>query len=728
MNRILSALSAAVLGTASAAQGGSVLYVDDDAPFGGDGTSWATALRDLQAALDAASEPGSGISEIRVAQGVYFPSSCTDPADPRSATFSLLDGIALRGGYAGFGAPDPDTRDIVLFETILSGSTGAADSPTGCCVVHDQPGCDDVGCALAVCEIVPSCCDPFGSWHADCVLAAAGFCGCEPQAIDSYHVVTAPGLGPTAILEGFVVTGGNAVAVEDGVEPSGAGLYIVGGSPTVASCTFRGNEADGRGGGLIALAASPIVMDCTFTDNNASEGVGMATEGGSPLVIGCVFLETALHGCGALWNSNANPVVRDCLFLGNRGTALHNEASPSVVSGCVFSENSFDGAIALFDGSDAEVSGCVFVGNENSRGPALHAYQSVATVNDCRFEGNSAYDNGGAVYIDAESALFERCDFVANQAVGNFPGSDGGAIYFVSGISIDLIDCSFVANSAGHSIGYDSRGGALYVLGLSTACTVTGCRFVGNLSVERGGAVYAFAEAEVADCEFLDNESLAGAGGLYAAASLVLERCRFSGNRAPWGGGLAVTDESLITRCVFEENQAAYGGGGMSVFLNGRATVINSLFIANSASDEPTAANGGALACWPQDARATVINSTFVANYAEGFGGGIYVGRWRDPDKWLGNAHLEVANCILWANSDAVGGEGAQIYVDRRSKGYSAALNYSVVQGLTGNLGGMGNIGDNPEFIDLKAGDFRLSSGSPCIDAGDNTAISVRGL
>ena len=98
---------------AASVHAGSVLYVDDDASPDGDGRSWDTAYRFLQDALVTASS--GSIAEIHVAQGIYNPDS--DDANPdgtgnREATFQLLNGITLMGGYAGIGANDPDERDI----------------------------------------------------------------------------------------------------------------------------------------------------------------------------------------------------------------------------------------------------------------------------------------------------------------------------------------------------------------------------------------------------------------------------------------------------------------------------------------------------------------------------------------------------------------------------------------------------------------------------------------
>ena len=133
-----------------------IIYVDDDASADGDGVSWVTALTDLQQALSGAA---SG-DEIRVAEGVYKPNG---PNDNREASFQLIDGLALKGGYAGSGQVNPDDRNINLYETILSGDLNGDDEP--------------------------------------------GFIN---NYENSYHVVTSDRVGPTAVLDGFTITGGMA--------------------------------------------------------------------------------------------------------------------------------------------------------------------------------------------------------------------------------------------------------------------------------------------------------------------------------------------------------------------------------------------------------------------------------------------------------------------------------------------------------------------------------------
>ena len=164
-------------------------HVDADAPGSvHDGRSWGTAMLTLQAALAAA---GSG-DQILVAEGTYKPDQGpTFTAANRQASFLLKEGLTIRGGFAGYGQPNPDERDFAKHETILSGDLKS----------------DDQG-SLNLSD-------------------------------NSYHVVIGPADGLPATLDGVTVTGGNA----DGPYPHhyGGGLYNPDGKLQAINCTFRDN-------------------------------------------------------------------------------------------------------------------------------------------------------------------------------------------------------------------------------------------------------------------------------------------------------------------------------------------------------------------------------------------------------------------------------------------------------------------------------------------------------
>ena len=72
------------------------IYVDRDAPGPThDGLSWTSAYTTVQDGLDAAIAG----NEIWVAEGVYTPTNTTG----QDATFQLVNGVALYGGFGGYG-------------------------------------------------------------------------------------------------------------------------------------------------------------------------------------------------------------------------------------------------------------------------------------------------------------------------------------------------------------------------------------------------------------------------------------------------------------------------------------------------------------------------------------------------------------------------------------------------------------------------------------------------
>jgi hypothetical protein len=82
-----------------------IIYVDADANGADDGSSWADAYNYLQNAL-ADANSNVDVNEIWVAQGIYTPDS--NSADPngsgdREATFQLISGVALYGGFSSGG-------------------------------------------------------------------------------------------------------------------------------------------------------------------------------------------------------------------------------------------------------------------------------------------------------------------------------------------------------------------------------------------------------------------------------------------------------------------------------------------------------------------------------------------------------------------------------------------------------------------------------------------------
>ncbi len=452
--KIRSVIVAFVLITAAPTFAGQIIYVDDAAAGANDGSSWADAYDYLQDALAAA---WSG-DEIRVAQGIYKPDQGAGiTTGDQTATFQLKNGVTLKGGYAGFGEPDPNARDIELYETILSG---------------DLDG-NDVGVT-----------DPQDLLD-------------EPtRAENSYHVVTGSGTDATAVLDGFTITGGNAN--EPGY-PSyhrkGGGMFNENGSPKVTNCTFRDNSARYYGGGMYNGEdnSNPVVTNCTFVSNSASSGGAVCNSWKSkPTLTNCVFIvNTANYGGGGMSNSYSSPILTNCTFTANSankgnggGVLVHcTGSSRPILTNCLFSSNSASkgGAISCtgtgplpFSGMPPSpwrgpiITNCTISGNSASAGAGIYNSYSVPILSNCTLSGNSASESGGGIHNT----------FHANIMVTN---------------------CTFSGNSAK----YDGGGMA----NSSSNPTLTNCIFTGN-SADSGGSMYNdWSSPTLANCTFAQNSA-----------------------------------------------------------------------------------------------------------------------------------------------------------------------------------------------------------------------------
>jgi hypothetical protein len=114
-----------------------------------------------------------------------------------------------------------------------------------------------------------------------------------------------------------------------------------------------------------------------------------------------------------------------------------------------------------------------------------------------------------------------------------------------------------------------------------------------------------------------------------------------------------------------------------------------------------------------------LTNCTIVGNTVNGHGSGINNGG--------DMCNMKLTNCIIWGNihnEDDL--EAAQI------RGGGMSVNHCCIQGWSGKLGGFGNIGADPMFIDPNGPDgiigteddnLYLSPYSPCLNVGDNTSL-----
>ncbi|MCH7685659.1 MAG: hypothetical protein IH899_03085 [Planctomycetes bacterium] len=545
---------------------------------------------------------------------------------------------------------------------------------------------------------------------------------------------------PDTVFDGFTITGGNAngsfldafgggmlnidssptvtdCTFSGNMAKRGGGMYNTdGSSPTVTDCTFSGNTATDWGGAMFNFRSGSTVSHCTFSENNAQDGGGMYNYESSPAVTGCMFSGNTARQGGGMYNLDHSPTVTDCTFSENEaavdGGGMYNTGGGgATVINCTFIANTagyLGGGMFNIYGGNPTVTNCTFSGNRAASGGGMHNFGGFGTnptVTNCMFNGNEAASDGGGMFSFNSSPTVANCTFSGNQA------RDGGGMYNIVS-SPTVTNCTFSENEAA------SEGGAVY--NSDSSPTIGNCAFIDNVAVF-GGAMANRGDSSplISHCRFQENFAHRFAGAMFNffqnGALVHVVDSEFLDNHAELNGGAVTNDRNmpLFNRCIFRGNSSGGNAGAVANFDVLEALFMNCVFNSN-------VAGGSGSAIENSDSDPLIVNCTFTGNRAGNDGAvwNIFESR---PALW---------NCILWNNSDRSGMIEASQITDALDG--NAAINHSCVQGLTGSLGGEGNIGTDPRFVsrlgkDGLAGteddDLRLLAGSPAIDAGDHEFV-----
>lgn len=332
-----------------------VVLVDASAPTGGDGHSWATAMRSVQAGVDAATAGQS----VYVAAGEY-------KADADGApVLTLTNGARVYGGFLGTETALAD-RPSPLAETILSG---------------DRDGSD--GCSVG----------------------------------DSVHVVVS---GSGSLLDGFTVERGCGGPTGAAYENSGAGIYHLLGSVTLANVVVRKNKIASSvqtnlGAGLYAAPGTTLsITNAVFSENEAAQS---ATSGGG----------IALRGAtGTL----SRLVLERNLAVDHYGGGLYCAESGTVsVTDSTFAFNAAgeEGGAAYVFPCAGSYSNLAFIANDGATSVQLFSAAQPSPIDRLAIVAN----HGGA---------FFGSNVVGQPLVSNLSvhGNTGGMLHLINAVARDI--------------------------------------------------------------------------------------------------------------------------------------------------------------------------------------------------------------------------------------------------------------------------------------------------
>ena len=702
-----------------------------------DGSSWSSAKRTVQAAINAAAVMGG---EVWVKAGTY------------NERIGLQAYVHLYGGFGGT-ETDRQQRDWRANAAILDGRFEGS-------------------------------------------VVTANQCGVLLSTIDGLIIRN----GKAADGGGICCTGSSPTISHNSIigsiaSSSGGGIYCYSSAPLVINNTIMGNSAS-SGGGISCSRSNPTITNCTIAENSAGSGGGIYCTWSSPTVTNTIV---AFNSSGIYTETTSLRPRSSCVY-GNLRYNYAGMTDPKGKEGNICADPRFasitygnlhiqpdspcgdagdDTAILAnrldIDGQARIQGSHVDIGADESDGTVWPA-EAAAIV---RVSPDGADSNDGSSWplakrtvqagIDAASTAGgevwvragtypERITLLPGTHVyGGFAGTEaarterdwsahptildgqqaGSVVTIEAGFQISTIDGFTIRN------GSAANGGGISCI--SSSPSIANNTITGNSASSNGGGIYCFTSyATIANNTIAGNvaagtEIYNGGGGIYCSSSSpTITRNRITTNTATGngtcngGGGIYCENDSpTIANNVIMGNTALSGGGlychesistivnnnimannagtGAGIYCTYSSSIIaNNNISANAATGNDTSIGGG-IHC--VRASPKITNNTITANSAR-VGGGICTQACSPP----------ISNTIVAFNSSGLHAEWGT--ADLRSNCVYGNLegNYS---GLPDPTGTKGNISADPRFAGSDWGNLHIQPESPCRDAGDSTVVQA---
>ena len=312
------------------------------------------------------------------------------------------------------------------------------------------------------------------------------------------------------------------------------------------------------------------------------------------------------------------------------------------------------------------------------------------TTGDSSYIDSTVIDgNGEGTVIDLLMVVALRRD-QGPVIVSGFTITNGSTENEGGGIS--LFNMNATVSHCVISDNYARNGGGVYLnYGRLEDCIITG-----NEADEDGGGILWWNWSEdvsISNCLIKENEARHNGGGVYCVGSGWLNECIIENNIAELGGGIYFEDAvPLLENCEFIRNSADMGGGVYAINFLREYVFPGAIFYRCLVADNVSLSGGGAVF---ETYNTILLNCTITKNESD-TGSAVEGG-------------FIMANSIIWDNSPS---------------DYSRDWSDIVYSNIGNGYEGEGNIDEDPLFADLENGNYHLTEGSPCINAGTTLLVA----
>ncbi len=516
----------------------------------------------------------------------------------------------------------------------------------------------------------------------------------------------------------------------------GAICIIQFGKVLISNCLIRNCSAVSPtdhppiGGGLYLFKSNVILRENTFINNRAKYGGAIFFDDSNPVFIDNIIMNNAaVYGAAISMGGESHPTFTNDKILNNKaekhGGGLHFTKPSEVTCNQITvrgNKAEWGGGIGV-GGGELIANNCHFAENQAELwGGGVAGDFATLQLSNCTCERNRSDWGSGGLHMDHAYADILECAFVENNAVF------GGGFHAVFS-QITSKNNTFLHNNT-------ESGGAIHLE--DSDCMIDQCQFEGNQAMNgTGGAIDCSVDSIVFGRKYrltinrssiLENRASMHSGAVrieqtqsdFSLLDLVLDSCQFIRNSADVYGSLRIggyIEGFKLANCIFSGNTSDRYVGGPGFISNSKGSVYNCIFNSNYSgySDSTKTAHGASLFF---ESEVGFVNCTFVDTSSSG-GVGLSVRRGTKTD---------ITNTIFWSCGDR-----PVSIVTAADLGCSVNINYCDIENgpdsiyISDSLSvlnwGIGNIADDPLFLDLQNSDLHLMESSPCIGAGINSFI-----